>query len=97
MVTVFEDDDTGYLKWLKMNPEGYVLNTTRPPSTDYLKLHAATCPFIRGIHGTPPRGSSWTGSYIKVCAPTRWELEQWLQKQFGSAGKKSMTDCGHEK
>jgi hypothetical protein len=88
MVT-FEDDDHGYLAWLAAHPNGYVVNTTRPPSRRYLKLHAAICRTIRGV---PPNGTTWTaGQYAKICAPTRGELGRWARRHFGA----NIDHCGH--
>ena len=78
---VFENDDEGYLAWIATNPDGHVVNTTRPPSEDYLKLHSARC---HTIGGTPAHGEAWTrGQYMKVCAATIEELAQWARDQFG--------------
>ncbi len=76
----FERDDRGYLTWLGRQPGGYVINTTRRPTANYLVLHRATC---RTISGTPARGRTWThGDYIKVCG-SRLELERWAAATTG--------------
>ncbi len=82
MVQRFQDDDTGYLAWLATNPAGYVLNCTPTPSTSYLLLHQATC-FT--ISRQPTGGSSWTHEYIKVCASTYSELDEWALLETGSS------------
>jgi hypothetical protein len=81
MVRVFEDDDAGYLDWVRQRPDGYVLNSYRKPSANYLPLHRASC---WTITGKPARGDRWTtGDFIKVCADTRPDLEQWARQIAG--------------
>jgi hypothetical protein len=48
---------------------------------------AADC---RTITGTPARGSTWTGPYIKVCSPSLPELDSWALVNARSA----VTRCG---
>lgn len=60
----FIDDDRGYLDWIAQHPEGFVLNTYRTPSLDYLLLHRTNC---RTITNLPANGSRWTADYIKIC------------------------------
>jgi hypothetical protein len=50
----FVDDDSGYVRWLGVNHDGFVLNTARTPSSSYLVLHGASC---HTINGEPARGS----------------------------------------
>jgi hypothetical protein len=73
-LVVFANDERGYLAWLDAHPHGYVLNCDRKPKASYLKLHLASC---GRINGTPPRGSTWTNPYIKVCAADRAAIEGW--------------------
>lgn len=68
----FKDDDDGYLQWVKTNPNGFVVNTTRQPDPSYLILHRATC---HSVTGTPAHGTKWTEDYIKICSLNRAELE----------------------
>ena len=70
---VFDNGDAPYLKWLKENPEGYVLNTRRSRDSQFAMIHRATCPHI-----TRPdiiAADGFTGhNDIKVCASTVDEL-----------------------
>lgn len=84
---VFSEDEDGYRAWIETHPTGYVLNSYRTPSPTYLKLHRASCGRIRG---TPPRGSTWTSPYIKVCANERADIEWWAADVAGGA----VTVCG---
>ena len=72
-VCEFKDDDGGYLAWLSEHRAGFVLNITRSYSAATAKVHRAEC---RTINGKPPRGTTWTGPYVKVCADSLAELDQ---------------------
>ncbi len=78
----FVDDEPGYTAWLGAHPNGYVLNCDRTPRADYVMLHRASCPTISG---TPPRGSTWTRTYRKVCAETANELVVWASTETGGS------------
>jgi len=43
---IFKDDEGGYLRWVALNPGGFVLNCERRPSDRYLVLHRAICQTI---------------------------------------------------
>jgi len=77
----FVDDDAGYQRWLTNQPDGFVVNTYRAPSTIYLVLHRSTC---KTISGRPARGSTFMGEYSKVCG-TREELERFADSLGGEA------------
>jgi hypothetical protein len=74
------DDDENYLKWVKENPLGYVLNTTRPALPNFLILHMASC---YAVFGEPSLGNYWTKNCIKVCSPDIKELDTWAQNEAG--------------
>lgn len=78
---IYNDDDRGYLTWLRGNPEGFVVNADRPPNASYLRLHHASC---RTISGDPSRGSAWTVTSTKLCG-TRQELEAWADSTLQAA------------
>lgn len=77
MLETFTDDDHGYGRWRWAHPHGYVISTSRPPSASKLTIHVANCPTISG---DPPGGGTWTGSSMKVCAPTIDELSRWAHE-----------------
>lgn len=81
-LTLYRDDEAGYLGWLAAHPNGVVLNAARRPDPSYLVLHRSAC---RTISGQPARGGLWTGSYIKVCADLRTTIEQWVENQLHGA------------
>lgn len=77
----FEDHDAGYLRWLRRNPKGYVLNVTRTDSPHGAMLHRSTC-FT--IHNEAFRGSGWTTNvHVKICSGGREPLRQWALRNVG--------------
>ena len=86
-VELFRDDDRGYAAWLAANAHGYVLNIERSMNPLDARVHEAGC---RTITGTPPRGRTWTGPYVKACSPSLTELDAWALSHARSA----VTRCG---
>ncbi len=86
-VELFRDDDQGYAAWLAANACGYVLNIQRSLNPSDSRVHEADCPTITG---TPPRGRTWTGPYVKACSPSLPELDAWALAHASSA----ITRCG---
>jgi len=82
----FRDDDAGYLAWLATNPDGFVLNIARSYSATEARVHLSGCWTISG----QSRGSSLTGSYVKVCALQLAELERWATDHVGTP----ISPCG---
>lgn len=80
-VEFFRDDDRGYADWLTANDDGYVLNIQRSMNPSDARIHKADC---RTITGTPPRGRTWTGPYVKACSPSLTELDTWALPHGGS-------------
>lgn len=77
----FEDRDGLYLRWLRQNPRGYVLNVLRTDSHHGAMLHRATCHTIRN---EAFRGSGWTtSSHVKLCSTGRESLRQWALRNTG--------------
>jgi hypothetical protein len=85
--TVFIDDESGYIRWLAEHAGGFVVNAQRSPRSALPVLHRATC---RTIRDTPPRGSTWTSPYLKVCSHAIPRLEQWCREHAGREPKR----CG---
>ena len=71
----FVDDEGGYLQWLDDHPEGFVANSDRVPTAEYLVLHRSSCYSI----SRHPFGNYTTTSYIKTCSDDVTELRQWAQ------------------
>jgi hypothetical protein len=86
-VAEFVDKDAEYLNWIESHPEGFVVNTTRFPTANYLKLHRASC---RTISGEPSRGIQWTIDYRKACSSDVGPLENWARRKTGG----ELQPCG---
>lgn len=82
----FINDDKGYLRWLAENPAGYVVNSFRTPTSNYLKLHRASCKHVNtGIE------NNWTTTgYIKTCSTDPAALDGWAVGATGSG----VSPCG---
>lgn len=76
-MTCFEPrDDASYLAWLDSHKDGYVINA-EPGGRGDVKLHRSVC---RTIRYRPP----FVGrSYIKVCASSPEEADQWVLDRKG--------------
>lgn len=75
---VFEDDEVGYLAWLEQNPNGFVLNTERPPRPGYMFLHTSGCGYISIPRGKAKPDPFTTRHYMKVCATDTDDLLPWM-------------------
>ncbi len=70
----FDNDETGYLRWLDANARGFVINAIKRPGTmakPYM-LHRACCPDISTLYG-----DYTTNSTAKICSVSRQELMDW--------------------
>ena len=77
------NNDRGYMAWVGRNPDGFVLNTRKYISTNYLVLHRAAC---RAISRYAPGVASdaFTGQgYVKICAGSIGALERWIKEKGG--------------
>ena len=90
---VFEDDEAGYHAWLAHNPNGFVLNTDRPPRAEYMPLHTARCSTIK-IPATHARPDPFTSrGYMKVCANDPNDLLAWMQTKGANEFSKLCSKC----
>jgi hypothetical protein len=86
MVTRFDNDEAGYLKWVQANPHGFIANVDRAGSVPtYPMVHAAT---HRAL-SSPKIGNFTTGDYIKLCSTDLDALEEYSRTKFG----RSLTRC----
>lgn len=80
MVTLFDNDELGYLAWLEAHPEGFVANVDRARSVpNYPMAHTAT----HGVVSSPNSGNFTTGAYVKLCSSSLEALEAYSQLTFG--------------
>ena len=98
-IKIFEDmpNDNDYNKWIKENPNGFVLNIERrkDPSNiheSHPRIHFANCFQLKNQKNKKNKkpGSSTTGDYFKVCSNSIEELEQWSWFKY----QKGLNPCG---
>ncbi len=82
----FVSDDDGYLRWLRENPHGLVVNSHRVPVSSYLVLHRASCSSIN----TADRTNWTTTGYIKTCSTSVTALVEWARRVVGG----TLKPCG---
>ena len=80
----FEDDDPGYLQWIRVNPQGYVLNGYRPLTADYLIIHRADKKCVTKLR---PGAQYWTKNDVKVCSLDIDALVSWAEQNVGGKPK----------
>ena len=89
---VFSNNDVGYRKWLSENRDGWVVNTGRSPSPDYMILHRADC--YSGIlafqHQNP------TKDYTKWCSTDRLELRREVPLKAGGGRVTEKCSCHNQ-
>jgi len=79
----FVDAEESYLSWLIENPSGFVVNSRRKPTPDYLVLHKSKCSMI----SSPNIQNYTTTSYVKFCSNSLNELKDLARKMGGSLKK----------
>jgi hypothetical protein len=79
MPVEFNSDDEPYLAWLGAHPAGYVLNTERAHSPEYMVLHRANCPSISVLVPPARPGGFTERDYVKVCADSVADLSAWVR------------------
>src|SRR5688572_604425 len=89
----FTDNDERYQEWLRLHPDGFVLNMRRTPSERYVVLHRARCSRISAYTGTALPGGFTEHDYIKVCAADAASLKEWIQTQFSPGSTYSSVRC----
>ena len=76
----FVDRDKQYKDWIKNNPDGFVVNSYKEPSSTYLIIHKASCYTITELKGT---AKSFTEKYSKTCSNKLDELDNWVKNDIG--------------
>ncbi|AIO32321.1 HNH endonuclease family protein [Burkholderia cenocepacia] len=89
---IFDSTDDKYLAWMRLHPEGFVLNTNRQES-NYAVLHKSGCHHI-STYAQQYADNAFTGeNYIKVCSDTVADLEVWAEKKRPRATLTSCQTC----
>lgn len=90
---VFQDSEDAYQTWLVQNPNGFVLNSERPPRAKYMPLHTARCRTIQDAskhtHPKPFTGNK----YLKVCANDPSDLLAWMATQGATQFSSLCSKC----
>ncbi len=81
-VRLFKGDEQAYLSWIVEHPDGFVVNTTRSISKNYVCFHRASCytikHLIRRTHPEPFTGSG----YVKICGFSEDEIAAYLVSEY---------------
>jgi hypothetical protein len=75
---VFSDSDAAYEKWVKENPTGFVINTSRTLDSNYMPVHRATCAHITNFDKRTS-GAFTERDLIKICALDITPLQEWVK------------------
>ena len=75
----FINNEKGYLHWLRMHPNGYVINTERRMSTNYMWLHRASCRLISEYTKGSKEGGFTERTYIKICSDDLESIRKWAK------------------
>lgn len=78
---IFEDDDKGFLEWMREHPGSFVLNTRRRRSHPNCVIHRAGCPHLQGIRNAPDRGTLTGAPVVKVVAATVDALMEYVMTE----------------
>ncbi len=85
MIT-FDNDEAGYLHWVDVNPNGFVINTPKVSGSFPDMLHRAICRHIT----TDQRTNYTTTEFKKLCSLDKAELVDW-----GTRQSKDFRECKH--
>jgi hypothetical protein len=90
-IEIIGDDET-YFRWLAEHSEGYIVNTTRNKSPDYMILHRAFCQSISEYSSVAKPGGFTERDYIKVCSDQIEGLKDWV-RQHGRPNGTFSSEC----
>jgi hypothetical protein len=75
----FNNDDSGYLSWIRDNRSGYVVNRKVNWLAENLIIHRANCRTLRKTG----RNGWTTNGHIKACSNDKEKLVKWAKQNFG--------------
>lgn len=87
------NSDAEYQHWLIAHPQGFVINTTRTLSPEYMVLHRAGCPHISDAKHEKSPGGFTERAYAKVAAANAEPLRDWVATH-GRPDKTFSGECG---
>ncbi len=95
----FEEDDVGYLNWIRENPDGFVVNMRDWLDPTYLVLHRATCLTINSYPDMQANPGGFTEKdYRKLCGGSVEDLKEALRQRTDGrhSFSKNCSQCGPE-
>lgn len=96
-VTKFDQDEDGYQRWLKANPDGYVITTVRNVAPTFFSLHRASCRKISQYTKNMASNAFTGNQYIKICSHTTNSLREWIKEHGGEGFTKLCSVCRPER
>lgn len=80
LILHFDNDEEGYLAWVRANPTGFVVNVDRARRVPhYPMVHRAT----HGLMSSSTRTNYTANDYIKICSVDLGELEAHSLAEYG--------------
>ena len=91
-IQTFDSDDKAYRAWINRHPNGFVINTPRGRSKNYMVLHRASCYTISPARTNVTEGGYTERAYVKVCADDVRSLRIWV-RQYGREDGSFSSEC----
>jgi hypothetical protein len=70
----FINDEQSYLNWLRVNSEGFVVNTPKSKPLSNRVLHTSACSHVTKLRGNAKVGRFTERNYIKICSLSVYQL-----------------------
>jgi len=91
-LALFMNKENQYFSWIRANPNGFVLNTTRHPDPKYMVRHRATCATVERYLGLAKPGAFTEREFIKVCSTNVSSLRRWAK---ANGANQFSAHCSH--
>ena len=90
----FINDEQSYLNWLRVNSEGFVVNTPKSKPLNNRVLHTAACSHVTKLRGNANIGGFTERNYIKICSLSVYQLRDWTKLEGMKSGSFDK-ECPH--
>lgn len=80
-ISIFNSDDTPFLKWMANNPDGFVVNAGKNTRSPLCFIHRSGCSHITSYTRRQKPGAFTQRTYIKICSNNLLELFQWVYRE----------------
>jgi hypothetical protein len=74
------EDDQTYQQWISQNAFGFVINTRKNISPDYMVLHTSSCRSINELSSNASDDAFTKNGYIKICSDSIESLRNWVSE-----------------